>query len=300
MSLNPRGPLKSIEPPVNARRFKAESNTFTGSKYSPARDSIGPKQRVVVNGRNHLAGRASFDVIPSSGYEESPKIPPKQSFTYFLVINFQATCDANFKSQPDPREVIECSVTKVDGQTFAVEAIFHQYVSPKFNRKLTKFCTQLTGISQCMIDGQPQLDSSLKKLNIWIDEQGLFKPGVTFATVTHRDWFLLQLLPKNLGSAAKVLPEHFRRWIDIGKIFEVRTGIDTTDYLDPLLGMLKYFDLELEGPRHSGIYVCHNILRIMKALATNKQCVLYINSPAEVRRGDNAVEPRTGIAKLKT
>jgi len=70
-----------------------------------------------------------------------------------------------------------------------------------------------------------------------------------------------------------------RKWIDISKIFYYRTGTDPGDEIDSLAGMLKTFSLELEGPRHSGIYVCNNIIQVMKALAVDKQCVYYINSP---------------------
>jgi len=204
---------------------------------------------------------------------------PRQSFTYFLVVNFQATCDMHTKPQPEPREIIEFSVTKVNAQSFSVEAIFHQYVSPRVNKRLTKFCTQLTGISQCMIDGQPGLEPSLRKLYVWLNEQGLFKPNVTFAVVTHGDWYLQQLLPKSLGSTNIVLPEYFRRWIDISKSYYSRIGLDPTDEIDPLVGMLKMFGLQFEGPRHSGIYVCYNIIQVMKSLAAENQCVFYINSP---------------------
>jgi len=63
------------------------------------------------------------------------------------------------------------------------------------------------------------------------------------------------------------------------RVFQLRTGTDPAEEFDPLLAMLRKFNLELLGPRHSGIYVCHNIIQVMKALVTEKQCVLYITSP---------------------
>jgi len=235
---------------------------------------VSPKMSVAFPSDSQTATRV---VVPRM--DQSSNMPPRQSFTYFLIVNFQATCDVHTKPQPEPREIIEFSVTKVNAQSFAVEAIFHQYVTPRVNKRLTKFCTQLTGISQCMIDGQPGLEPSLRKLHVWMNEQALFKPNVTFAVVTHGDWYLQQLLPKSLGTTNVVLPEYFRRWIDITKSFYSRVGIDPTDEIDPLVGMLTTFRLQFEGPRHSGIYVCYNIIKVMKSLAAENQCVFYVNSP---------------------
>lgn len=38
---------------------------------------------------------------------------------------------------------------------------FHHYVTPSFNPKLTKFCTELTGITQEMVDNKLKLEQVL-------------------------------------------------------------------------------------------------------------------------------------------
>ena len=42
---------------------------------------------------------------------------------------------------------------------------FHHYVMPKFYGKLTKFCTELTGITQDMVDGKLRLEEVLEELD---------------------------------------------------------------------------------------------------------------------------------------
>lgn len=42
---------------------------------------------------------------------------------------------------------------------------FHHYVMPKFNTKLTKFCTELTGITQDMVNGKLRLEEVLEELD---------------------------------------------------------------------------------------------------------------------------------------
>jgi len=46
--------------------------------------------------------------------------------------------------------------------------VFHQYVKPKLNPKLTPFCTQLTGITQNQVDAAKHLEEVLSDLDKWI------------------------------------------------------------------------------------------------------------------------------------
>lgn len=46
----------------------------------------------------------------------------------------------------------------MNSQTFGVEAVFHQYVSPKVNKKLTKFCVQVNLLAMFVV--------TLKKQNV--------------------------------------------------------------------------------------------------------------------------------------
>ena len=71
-----------------------------------------------------------------------------QKFKHLLVIDFEATCGAK-GSEPKPQEIIEfpCALLNTN-KGFEIEAIFHEYVRPVHNPKLTRFCTELTGITQ--------------------------------------------------------------------------------------------------------------------------------------------------------
>ena len=71
-----------------------------------------------------------------------------QKFKHLLVIDFEATCGAE-GSKPKPQEIIEfpCALLNAN-KGFEIEAIFHEYVRPVHNPKLTRFCTELTGITQ--------------------------------------------------------------------------------------------------------------------------------------------------------
>ena len=82
-----------------------------------------------------------------------PKLgkPQQQIFDYLLVLDFEATC-GNKGYVPKPQEIIEFPCALLNARKgFQIEAIFHEYVRPIQNPKLTTFCTELTGITQVRI-----------------------------------------------------------------------------------------------------------------------------------------------------
>ena len=73
-----------------------------------------------------------------------------QPFEYFVVLDFEATCDR--PQAPVPQEIIEFPSVLLSGRTFEVIDEFRSFVRPKFNPQLSPFCTELTGITQAMVD----------------------------------------------------------------------------------------------------------------------------------------------------
>jgi ERI1 exoribonuclease 3 len=86
-------------------------------------------------------------------------------YDYFLVLDFEATCDN--KARIYPMEIIEFPVLLVNARSLATEATFHTYVCPTVHRQLTAFCTELTGITQDKVDGQPTLQETMQVCNTW-------------------------------------------------------------------------------------------------------------------------------------
>ncbi|URE48034.1 hypothetical protein MUK42_13609 [Musa troglodytarum] len=69
-----------------------------------------------------------------------------QEFQYFVVIDFEATCDKD--KNPHPQEIIEFPSVLVNSATGQLEAVFQTYVRPAYHQHLTDFCKELTGIQQ--------------------------------------------------------------------------------------------------------------------------------------------------------
>lgn len=73
-----------------------------------------------------------------------------QEFRYFVVIDFEATCDEARALYP--QEIIEFPSVIVNGLTGQLEACFRTYVRPACNPNLSDYCKNLTGIQQIQMD----------------------------------------------------------------------------------------------------------------------------------------------------
>lgn len=72
-----------------------------------------------------------------------------QEFQYFVVVDFEATCDK--EKNPHPQEIIEFPSVLVNSMTGQLEASFQTYVRPAYHQNLTDFCKELTGIQQIQV-----------------------------------------------------------------------------------------------------------------------------------------------------
>lgn len=72
-----------------------------------------------------------------------------QQFEYFVVIDFEATCDK--EKIPQPQEIIEFPSVLVNSVTGEIEGSFQTYVRPTYHPLLTDFCKELTGIQQSQV-----------------------------------------------------------------------------------------------------------------------------------------------------
>ncbi len=191
-----------------------------------------------------------------------PEVPSADTpVDYFLVLDFEATCDNATKVKP--QEIIEFPVLKVNAKTMVTESIFHTYVRPTAHPILTPFCTKLTGITQDKVDGQPTLVEVLDEFHKWMFKNGLLEPNVTSCFVTCGDWDLKTMLPGQCKYFKLPIQDYFRKWVNIKRVFEKATGRAAKG----MPGMLTALGLELDGRHHSGIDDSKNIAKILVELA---------------------------------
>jgi inhibitor of KinA sporulation pathway (predicted exonuclease) len=58
--------------------------------------------------------------------------------------------------------------------------IFHTYVKPTVNPKLTDFCTKLTGITQRQVDEGVSLETALEQLHKLLRDKAIFNSEFIF------------------------------------------------------------------------------------------------------------------------
>lgn len=90
-----------------------------------------------------------FQHVPINIFPPYPFEPLPQDFHYFVVIDFEATCDK--AKNPHPQEIIEFPSVIVSSMTGQLEACFQTYVRPTCNQMLSEFCKDLTGIQQIQV-----------------------------------------------------------------------------------------------------------------------------------------------------
>lgn len=200
-------------------------------------------------------------------------MPQKQPFDYYLILDFEATCDENKRYT---NEIIEFPIILLNASSLKIVSEFHKYVKPTFFPKLTKFCTELTGIRQEMVDKADVFKKTLGMVHHWMQQQGLIskefnlqldrKTQVTylkkFAFVTCGDWDLKVMLPKQSERENIVVPPYYERFVNIKHIFTNFMGKKAYG----MTSMLQELNLKLEGRHHSGIDDARNITKIVVEL----------------------------------
>lgn len=183
---------------------------------------------------------------------------------YLLVLDFEATCDESEdqlsrQAKDAKREIIEFPVVKLNARTGVIEAEFHAFVKPTDaeHRKLSEFCTKLTGIQQAQVDAAKTLVEVLIDFDRWITAQQLG----SYCFVTCGDWDLKDMLPTEAKRKGIELKPYLRNVVNVKDVFSKTIGGKTD-----MPGMLHDLGLPLQGHLHSGRDDARNIAQICAAL----------------------------------
>lgn len=215
--------------------------------------------------------------MSKSKYSQKKEI--KQNYDYFLILDFEATCDK--PDQPSPMEIIEFPVIKLNAKTFENEDVFHSYVRPHHHPTLTTFCTNLTGIIQEMVDNQPKFDVVFANFQKWMEQTGLICPETKrslsrFTFVTCGNWDLQIMLPDQCKLFDLRIPSYMKAWINVKKSYADATG----KWPKSMEFMLEKLKIRHVGRLHSGIDDCKNLALIVNELV-NQHNFVFKNTSCE-------------------
>jgi ERI1 exoribonuclease 3 len=180
---------------------------------------------------------------------------------YICILDFEATCWKDTKNH----EIIEFPSVMLkwdDDKIYEVGRI-QQYVKPKTKPVVSKFCEELTGITQQIVNDGMELKLAIKGHLEWLSK---FSNNSNITIVTCGNWDLNVMLPMDLKNIGRKSETIYKKFVNIKDLFGTVTK---TTKGPPMVPMLEYYDLELEGRHHSGLDDCHNIARIFIKLVEN-------------------------------
>ncbi|KAL0455784.1 UNVERIFIED_CONTAM: ERI1 exoribonuclease 2 [Sesamum latifolium] len=178
-----------------------------------------------------------------------------QDFQYFVVIDFEATCDK--EKAPQPQEIIEFPSVIVSSITGQLEACFQTYVRPTCNQHLSDFCKDLTGIQQIQVDRGVTLSEALLRHDKWLEKKGI--KDANFAVVTWSDWDCRVMLESECRYKNIRKPPYFNRWINLRVPFHEVFGEARCN----LREAVEKAGLAWEGRAHCGLDDAKNTARLL-------------------------------------
>ncbi|CAG9577785.1 conserved hypothetical protein [Leishmania major strain Friedlin] len=193
----------------------------------------------------------------------------QQLFDYIIVVDVEATCEQNNRNYP--HEVIEIPGVLINVRTGQVDRArsFHTFVKPWRNPRLTPFCTQLTGITQEVVDAAPSITEAIQLFEKWYWETIPRGAKTIFAADGPWDF-------KNFIHEHHILRDHvgfpsiFYEYLDIRTTFAHRLNHGVPIKLD---AMLRKMNLRFDGRPHNGFDDAYNIARLAVAMM-KAGCVL--------------------------
>jgi len=246
----------------------------------------------------------------------TPSFSFQHDYDYLIVLDFEATCDNSVpvpKVTSDTQEVIEfpfvvlrllnhgdeqqqaCSSSNEKQYRYMQVVDKKQYfVKPEWSSELTSFCTELTGITNDIINerGMPlkhviDLFDQYLKENFYDKEEeeeqqdyngsdrGEKMDSVSlkqkqkkrrFALVTDGQWDLKQLLLRETKKKHIALKSHYRTFFDLRAEFQ---SCFPYAVIRGLKSMVQYANIEFCGRHHSGISDCLTICELISVLLEN-------------------------------
>lgn len=182
---------------------------------------------------------------------------------YLLILDFEANCSKDKLIYP--QEIIEFPIIPFNTESGQIEEKkkFHHYCRASI--PITKFCTDLTGISQSMVDEGTDFKIVLKLLQKWLLKHNFVNP-ITYETnfnwVTCGNWDLQTVLPNYCKYLKIKIPNNMSDYCNMKLWYKYKTGKKPRGMVD----MLNALNLPLVGRYHSGIDDCYNICQIVKKL----------------------------------
>lgn len=225
-----------------------------------------------------VRARALASVAPREPAAAAPRDwLPAHALEALLVLDIEATCDS--PQQEAPHEIIEWPVVALDVRSCSVVAEFRRIVRPTENGTLSRFCTELTGITQAEVDAAQPLDVVLAEFDAWLVERGYLapdgSPAARFALCTDGPWDLCHFTAAECARKRIAQPAYLRTYVNVRKAFCKAYKLRGPRGMS-LKRQLAKLGLRYEGRPHSGIDDARNIARVAAALVARRKPQIFV------------------------
>ena len=180
------------------------------------------------------------------------------SCTHIMVVDFEATCGPGVSKTA--AEIIEVGAVLYSFHapllTVDTSPTFHRHIKPQIVSTLTKFCTNLTGITQEQVDNGISFEEMLQQWIAFLTEHNCTPSKVLFASWT--DFDIKQLRREVTRSKGTLLD--FPYSIDLQKAYK------TTQKNSGIKSVTKALadqNLEFIGREHCAIDDAYNTARLL-------------------------------------
>ncbi|XP_030378905.1 ERI1 exoribonuclease 2 [Scaptodrosophila lebanonensis] len=231
-----------------------------------------PPQKDGIYTFRNLTNRLELNNVPRWDVEEKKKFHQlAMPYSYVVSVDFEATCwEKQSAQQWRMAEIIEFPAVLVNLKTGKFEAEFHKYVRPMESPRLSRFCTELTGIQQKTVDNGVPLCAALRMFHDWLLKElrarNLTLPKMhrdnmqgNCAFVTWTDWDFGMCLARECSRKHLRKAPYFNQWIDGRAIYRDYYNYRPCNFTDAL----THVGLAFEGRAHSGIDDAKNLGSLM-------------------------------------
>ncbi|EEB15175.1 3' histone mRNA exonuclease, putative [Pediculus humanus corporis] len=215
-------------------------------------------------------------VILASGKDMSVS---NMIFPYYVVIDFEATCD---NKKIDRQEIIEFPAVLVNSKKQKIEDCFRMYCKPRINPKLSQYCMELTGITQEQVDNAETFDKVLSHYNNWLKKHNLGTKNKRYAVVTDGNWDMSKFLVSQCHYSNVPIPKWGKTWVNLKKTF--KNFYQKGENRICLKTMLEMLNMEFIGRPHCGLDDAKNIARILLKMIYDGSNIQINERLASVRR----------------
>ena len=170
-----------------------------------------------------------------------------------LIIDLEATCSKDNAISRSDMEIIEIGGALVSLEDFSIIDDYQLYIKPVVTRKLTSFCTELTGIEQETVDAADIFGVAVKDYQSWLASHDNIIAWASWGNYD-KGQFDLDCARHGVEDLHAGLP-HFNLKTLFGEASNVRRmGLGRA---------IKYVGAEFAGRAHSGRDDAVNMARLL-------------------------------------